>query len=63
MLGKETWFLLAICQIPLYPPLLKGDFIIPLFDKEGLGEIFKGLVKAMINKFEALSPSHLALST
>jgi len=24
-------------QIPLYPPLLKGDFII---GKEGLGEIF-----------------------
>ena len=30
-------------QIPLYPPLLKGDFIIPLFDKEGLGEIFIAL--------------------
>jgi hypothetical protein len=27
-------------QIPLYPPLLKRDFIIPLFGKEGLGEIF-----------------------
>jgi hypothetical protein len=41
---RETFeFLLAICQIPLYPPLLKGDFIIPLFVKEGLGEIFKGL--------------------
>ena len=37
-------------QIPLNPPflkgdimilpLLKGDFIVPLFGKEGLGEIF-----------------------
>ncbi|OIP91364.1 MAG: hypothetical protein AUK26_07135 [Syntrophaceae bacterium CG2_30_58_14] len=27
-------------QIPLNPPLLEGDFIIPLFGKEGLGEIF-----------------------
>jgi hypothetical protein len=34
-------FLLAMCQIPLYPPLLKGDFIVPLFDKEWLGEIFR----------------------
>ena len=40
---RETFeFLLAICQIPLTPPLLKGEFIIPLFVKEGLGEIFKG---------------------
>jgi len=27
-------------MIPLYPPLPKGDFMIPLFGKEGLGEIF-----------------------
>ncbi len=27
-------------QIPLDPPLLKGHFIVPLFGKEGLGEIF-----------------------
>ena len=27
-------------QIPLNPPLLEGNFMIPLFGKEGLGEIF-----------------------
>jgi len=27
-------------QIPLYPPFLEGDLMIPLFGKEGLGEIF-----------------------
>jgi hypothetical protein len=25
------------------PPFLKGDFIVPLFGKEGLGEIFSAL--------------------
>ena len=45
--GETFEFLLAICQIPLYPPLLKGDFIIPLFVKEGLGEIFKGLTDSI----------------
>ena len=36
-------FFRQYAKSPLYPPLLKGDFIIPLFVKEGLGEIFKGL--------------------
>jgi hypothetical protein len=29
-------------QILLDPPLRKGDFTVPLFGKEGLGEIFRG---------------------
>jgi hypothetical protein len=29
-----------IYKIPLHPPFPKGEVIIPLFDKEGRGEIF-----------------------
>jgi hypothetical protein len=39
-LGKNREFTSVYMKIPLNPPLLKGDFIIPLFGKEGLGEIF-----------------------
>jgi hypothetical protein len=33
-------------KIPLYPPLKRGNcFLIPLFEKEGPGEIFCGRIE------------------
>jgi len=31
-------------KIPLGPPFSKGESIVPLFGKEGLGEIFRGKI-------------------